>query len=60
MTSDVLFVEVRSLVYPRVLEANEPVTCASCGAFVLMYGELKERAERALSSSPTRSRVSGC
>jgi DNA-directed RNA polymerase subunit N (RpoN/RPB10) len=48
-----------ALVYPRVLEAVEPVACASCGAFVSTYGELKKRSERAPGSNPTRI-VSGC
>jgi hypothetical protein len=34
-----------ALVYPKVLEDDQPVTCADCGAFVSTYGELKGRAE---------------
>jgi hypothetical protein len=49
-----------ALVYPSVLEDNHPVTCFRCGAFVFTYGELKQRVERALSSNPRLSRVSGC
>jgi hypothetical protein len=49
-----------ALVYPKVLEDDQPVTCADCGAFVSTYGELKRRAERAPSSKRTRVRVSGC
>ena len=49
-----------ALVYPKVLEDDQPVTCADCGAFVSLYGELKRRAENAPSSKPTGVRVSGC
>jgi hypothetical protein len=49
-----------ALVYPKVLEDDQPVTCSDCGAFVLTYGELKRRAERAPDSKLTRVRVSGC
>jgi transcription elongation factor Elf1 len=48
-----------ALVYPRVLEADEPVACASCGEFVSTYDELKKRTERALGSDPSRA-MSGC
>jgi hypothetical protein len=49
-----------ALVYPSVLEDDQPVKCAGCGAFVFTYGEFKQRVERALSSNPTLSRLSGC
>jgi len=49
-----------ALVYPKILEDDQPVVCAECGAFVSTYGELKRRAERAPSSTPTHVRVSGC
>jgi hypothetical protein len=49
-----------ALAYPRVLEDDESVACAGCGAFVSTYGELKQRAERPLNSNPTRLPVSGC
>ena len=49
-----------ALVYPRVLKDDQPVTCAGCGTFISTYGELKRRAERVPSSSPTRFPVSGC
>ena len=45
-----------ALVYPSVLEDNEPVACSCCGAFLSTYGEFKERAERVLGSK----QVSGC
>jgi hypothetical protein len=48
------------LVYPSVLEDDEPVACASCGDFVSTYGELKQRSARALGSNPSRVPVSGC
>jgi hypothetical protein len=50
----------RALVYPRVLEDDEPVECTSCGAFVSTYGDLKRRAEQALDSNIPLLRVSGC
>jgi hypothetical protein len=49
-----------ALLYPKILEDDQPVACAGCGAFVLTYGELKRRAERAASSNPRRFPVSGC
>jgi hypothetical protein len=49
-----------ALVYPKVLEDDQPVTCFDCGAFVSTYGELKRRAERFSESKLTRVRVSGC
>jgi hypothetical protein len=49
-----------ALVYPSLLEDDEPVACACCGSFVSTYGELKQRAERVLGSNPTRFPVSGC
>jgi hypothetical protein len=49
-----------ALVYPKVLEDDQPVMCAECGAFVSTYGELKRRAEHLPSSSPTHVGVSGC
>jgi hypothetical protein len=33
-----------ALVYPTVLDDDQPVACAGCGAFVSTYGELKQRA----------------
>jgi hypothetical protein len=47
-----------ALVYPKVLEDDQPVLCDECGAFVSTYGELKRRAEHA--PTPTNVRVSGC
>jgi hypothetical protein len=38
-----------------VLEDDEPVTCSSCGTFVLTYSELKRRSEKS-----ERVPVSGC
>jgi hypothetical protein len=49
-----------SLVYPKVLEDDEPVTCSSCGAFVLTYSELKRRSELAVASKSQRVPLSGC
>jgi len=49
-----------ALVYPKVLEDDQPVVCADCGALVSTYGELKRHAERAPTPNPTRVRVSGC
>jgi hypothetical protein len=49
-----------ALAYPKVLDDDQPVSCADCGAFVSTYGELKRRAESAPSSKPTGVRVSGC
>jgi len=46
-----------ALVYPRVLEDGEPITCSGCGRFVAMYGEFKRRAERAQLAD---FHVSGC
>ena len=47
-----------ALAYPKVLEDDQPVTCADCGAFVSTYGELKQRAEHA--PTLTNVGVSGC
>jgi hypothetical protein len=47
-----------ALVYPRLLEVDEPVVCASCGEFVSTYGELKRRSTQV--SNPSRIPVSGC
>jgi hypothetical protein len=33
------------LMYPKMLEHDEPVNCTNCGAFVSSYGELKRRIE---------------
>jgi hypothetical protein len=52
--------ENSALVYPKVLEHDAPVTCASCGAFVLTYGELKRRSEPALASKRLSAPLSGC
>jgi uncharacterized Zn finger protein (UPF0148 family) len=49
-----------AFVYPRALKDDKPVTCASCGAFVSTYGELKQHSERAVLSHPNRVPVSGC
>jgi hypothetical protein len=49
-----------ALAYPKVLDDDQPVSCADCGAFVSTYGELKRRAKSAPSSKPTGVRVSGC
>jgi hypothetical protein len=49
-----------ALAYPKVLNDDQPVTCADCGAFVSTYGELKRRAERTPSSNLTGVAVSGC
>jgi hypothetical protein len=49
-----------ALVYPKVLEDDQPVVCAECGSFVSTFGELKRRLEHAPSSSPTDVGVSGC
>jgi hypothetical protein len=49
-----------ALVYPTALEDDQPVLCASCGAFVSTYAELKQRAERTANSNLPRSRLSGC
>jgi hypothetical protein len=48
------------LVYPKVLERNAPVTCAKCGAFVLTYGELKQRSESVRTSECQQAPLSGC
>jgi transcription elongation factor Elf1 len=50
----------RALVYPKVLEDEGPVTCSSCGTFVLTYSELKRRSELALASKRQRVPLSGC
>ena len=34
-----------ALVYPKILDPDEPVVCAGCGAIISTYGELKTRAE---------------
>ena len=49
-----------ALVYPTLLEDDQPVKCADCGAFVSTYGELKRRVEHTPSSNPTHVEVSGC
>jgi len=49
-----------ALIYPRLLEDDEPVVCSGCGAFVAKYGEFKRRAERAQRSQPADFQVSGC
>jgi transcription elongation factor Elf1 len=49
-----------ALVYPQVLEDDEPVTCSSCGTFVLTYSELKRRSELGLASKAQRVPLSGC
>jgi hypothetical protein len=49
-----------ALVYPKVLEDDQAVTCADCGAFVSTYGELKRRVERTPNPKQTRLGVSGC
>jgi hypothetical protein len=59
-TSDVPPVEVSALVYPKLLEGDEPVTCASCGELVSTYAELKRRFEPELSSNSVRVALSGC
>jgi hypothetical protein len=50
----------RALAYPKVLEDDGPVTCSSCGAFVLTYRELKRRSEIAFGSESERVPLSGC
>jgi hypothetical protein len=49
-----------ALVYPKVLEDNESISCTSCGAFVLTYSELKRRSELGLASKARRVPLSGC
>jgi ribosomal protein S27E len=49
-----------ALVYPSVLEDEEPVACAGCGAFVATFRELKQRAGRAQKSNPGALPLSGC
>ena len=49
-----------ALAYPKVLDDDQPVACAGCGAFVSTYGELKRRTERAPNANPPRFPVSGC
>jgi hypothetical protein len=48
------------LVYPEVLADDGPVACRGCGAFLLTYGELKQRAERSQRSKRAGFQVSGC
>jgi DNA-directed RNA polymerase subunit RPC12/RpoP len=50
----------RALVYPKVLQDDGPVTCSSCGTFVLTYSELKRRSELTLASKSQRVPLSGC
>ena len=45
-----------ALVYPEVLDEDEPVVCGACGEFLSSYGEIKRRAEETSDSG----RVSGC
>ena len=49
-----------ALVYPSVLEDDEPVACANCGNFISTYGQLKRRSELTLDSNPSPGPVSGC
>jgi len=49
-----------AVVYPKVFQDDEPVTCAGCASFVATYGELKKRAERAIGSDPDGARITGC
>jgi transcription elongation factor Elf1 len=49
-----------ALVYPQVLEDDEPVTCSSCGTFVLTYSELKRRSDLTLAFKSQRVMLSGC
>jgi ribosomal protein S27E len=39
-----------ALTYPRVLQDDQPVTCAACGAHVSTFGELKRRTEQSSDS----------
>jgi DNA-directed RNA polymerase subunit RPC12/RpoP len=48
-----------ALVYPAVLEDDQPVACANCGMFVFTYGDLKRRSQL-VGSNPRRPPVSGC
>jgi len=48
-----------ALIYPRLLEEDEPVACSGCGTFVATYGEFKRRAELAQRSQPAGFQVSG-
>jgi hypothetical protein len=48
-----------ALLYPKVPEGDEPVTCASCGELVSTYAELKQRLEAKLGPNSTRA-LSGC
>jgi hypothetical protein len=48
------------VVYPKVLEDDEPVACAGCAAFVSTYREFKERAERVIGAEPNGARITGC
>jgi len=49
-----------AVVYPRVLDDDEPVACAGCAAFVSSFREFKERAERALRASLNGAPITGC
>jgi len=49
-----------ALVYPKILQDDEPVRCAGCGGLVSTYGEFKKRAERAMSADADGVRITGC
>ena len=49
-----------ALTYPAVLEDDEPVVCANCGALVYTFGELKRRTKLVFDTNLESSRVSGC
>jgi hypothetical protein len=49
-----------ALLYPKLLEGDEPVTCASCGELVSTYAELKRRFEPELGSNSIGVALSGC
>jgi len=49
-----------AVTYPAVLEDEEPVVCANCGALVYTFGELKRRTKTVFDTALDSSRVSGC
>jgi hypothetical protein len=49
-----------ALTYPKVLDHDAPISCGSCGAFVLTCSELKRRVEAAPVSNRPQAPLSGC